>query len=88
MDSKLSGNSFDRLNEILVCAEDMEIDIPMIWKYLGELIGLMVQDESVPLNFLKEACEPLIASDKAKILVAEILHDAKPPIGKSNKFFV
>lgn len=54
----------------------MEIDIPMIWEYLGELIGLMVQDESVPLNFLKKACEPLRASNKAKILVAEILHNA------------
>lgn len=69
------------LNEILESAEDMEIDIPMIWEYLGELIGLMVQDESVPLNFLKKACEPLRASNKAKILVAEILHNASHQLG-------
>ncbi|KAK3598299.1 hypothetical protein CHS0354_010275 [Potamilus streckersoni] len=64
------------LNEILMFAEDMEIDIPKIWEYLGQLIGPMVQDGSVPLGFLKQVCEPLRANDKSGILVAEILHDA------------
>ena len=64
------------LNEILQFAEDMEIDVPKIWKYLGELVGPMVQDGSVPLSFLKQACTPLIENKKAGILVAEILHDA------------
>jgi hypothetical protein len=49
---------------------DMEIDIPKIWQYFGELIGPMVQDGSVPLSFLKEACQPLKESGKAGILVA------------------
>ncbi|KAL3861767.1 hypothetical protein ACJMK2_007788 [Sinanodonta woodiana] len=65
-----------RLNEILMFAEDMEIDIPKIWEYLGQLIGPMVQDGSVPLSFLKQVCEPLKANGKSGILVAEILHDA------------
>ena len=65
-----------RLNSALSYAEDMEIDIPKIWQYFGELIGPMVQDGSVPLSFLKEACQPLKESGKAGILVAEILHDA------------
>ncbi|KAL3861762.1 hypothetical protein ACJMK2_007784 [Sinanodonta woodiana] len=64
------------LNEILMFAEDMEIDIPKIWEYLGQLIGPMVQDGSVPLSFLKQVCEPLKANGKSGILVAEILHDA------------
>ena len=65
-----------RLNTVLGYAEDMEIDIPKIWQYLGELIGPMVQDGSLPLSFLKEACQPLKDSDKSGILVAEILHEA------------
>ena len=62
--------------EVVQFAEDMEIDIPQIWKYFGELIGPMIQDGSVPLSFLKQAAEPLKQSKKAGIFVAEILHDA------------
>ena len=67
-----------RLIEILEFAEDMEIDIPKIWKYLGELVGQMIQDGSVPLSFLKQAAKPLVdsPSNKAGIFVAEVLHDA------------
>ena len=64
-----------RLNEVLEFAEDMEIDIPKIWAYLGELIGPMVEDGSVPMSFLKDACKPLYGG-KAGVLVAAILHDA------------
>ncbi|XP_067659282.1 eukaryotic translation initiation factor 4 gamma 1-like [Haliotis asinina] len=69
------------LTEILQSAEDMEIDIPKIWQYLGELIGPMIQDGSVPLSFLKKACEPLKPSGKAGNLMAEILHDASQRLG-------
>ncbi|XP_071091109.1 eukaryotic translation initiation factor 4 gamma 3-like isoform X2 [Haliotis cracherodii] len=69
------------LAEILLSAEDMEIDIPKIWQYLGELIGPMIQDGSVPLSFLNKACEPLKASGKAGNLMAEILHDASQRLG-------
>lgn len=54
----------------------MEIDIPKLYQYFGELISPMVQDGSVPLSFLKEACQPLKEFGKAGILVAEILHNA------------
>jgi translation initiation factor 4G len=54
----------------------MEIDIPKIWQYFGELIGPMVQDGSVPLSFLRKAAEPLKESNKAGLLVAEVLHAA------------
>ncbi|XP_062567019.1 eukaryotic translation initiation factor 4 gamma 1-like isoform X2 [Saccostrea cucullata] len=64
------------LTEILQFAEDMEIDIPKIWQYFGELIGPMVQDGSVPLNFLRKAAEPLKENNKAGLLVAEVLHAA------------
>ena len=65
-----------RLTEVIQYAEDMEIDIPKIWQYFGELIGPMVQDGSVPLNFLRKAAEPLKENDKAGLLVSEVLHAA------------
>ncbi|XP_013390980.1 eukaryotic translation initiation factor 4 gamma 1 isoform X3 [Lingula anatina] len=69
------------LKEILEFAEDMEIDIPKIWDYLGELIGPMVQDGSIPLSFLRDACELLVVSNKAGTLIAAVLHDASHRLG-------
>ena len=65
-----------RLQDVLQYAEDLEVDIPMIWLYLAELIGPMVQDGTVPLSFLKEVAKPLIPCNKAGVFVAEILHTA------------
>ncbi|XP_050413319.1 eukaryotic translation initiation factor 4 gamma 3 isoform X2 [Patella vulgata] len=76
VDSYLKG-----LNKTLQKAENMEMDIPKIWLYLGELIGPMIQDGSVPLNFLKQACEPLQASGKSGVVVAAVLHDASRGLG-------
>jgi len=70
------GSFFGRLREILEFAEDMEIDIPKIWQYLGELIGPMVQDGSVPLLFVETAFQPLVRCGKAGILLAEVLNNA------------
>ena len=69
-------NSFCRITEVIQYAEDMEIDIPKIWQYFGELIGPMVQDGSVPINFLRKVAEPLKENNKAGLLVAEVLHAA------------
>ena len=72
------------LNELLEFAEDMEIDIPKIWNYLGELISPVVRDNVVPLQFLKQACAPLVASNKAGILVAAVLNDASQRLGHAD----
>ncbi len=61
---------------MLEFADDMSIDIPKIYTYLGELISPMIQDGSIPLSFLKTACEPLKVCNKAGTLVAQVLHDA------------
>ncbi|XP_052211936.1 eukaryotic translation initiation factor 4 gamma 1-like isoform X2 [Dreissena polymorpha] len=71
VDSYISG-----LLEVLEFAEDLEIDIPKIWQYYGEMISPMIQDSSVPLSFLKTAVGPLSQTNKAGVLLAEILHDA------------
>ena len=53
----------------------MEIDIPNIWQYFGELIGPVVQDGSVPLEILRPVAEPLKDINKAGELIAEVLYD-------------
>ncbi|XP_074654497.1 eukaryotic translation initiation factor 4 gamma 1-like isoform X3 [Tubulanus polymorphus] len=73
-------NYLKGLHEVLEYAEDMEIDVPKIWEYLGELIGPMVQDGSVPLSFLRDAVKPVQA--KAGHLMSEILHCAGHRLGK------
>ncbi|XP_076358075.1 eukaryotic translation initiation factor 4 gamma 3-like isoform X2 [Tachypleus tridentatus] len=64
------------LKSILENADDYAIDIPRIWEYLGELIGPMIQDGSIPLSLLKEAVEPCVASGTAGKLLTAVLHAA------------
>ena len=65
----------------------MEIDIPKIWQYFGELIGPMVQDGSVPINVLRKIAEPLKENNKAGLLVAEVLHAASHrEVGQAAKY--
>jgi translation initiation factor 4G len=78
------------LSELLSLVDDMVIDIPMIWQYLGELISPMIQTStdghtsSVPLEFLRDACQPLIDANNqmtAAKLVAVVINDAVHRMG-------
>jgi translation initiation factor 4G len=69
---------FYRLEEILEFAEDMEIDIPHIWKYLGELIGITITKHGLSLNSLNKSVEKLVRDkSKAAKLTAEVLISAR-----------
>ncbi|XP_072039724.1 eukaryotic translation initiation factor 4 gamma 1-like [Amphiura filiformis] len=69
------------LHEVLEFAEDMAIDIPLIWEFLGELMGSMIQDKRQPIDYLGKALEPVKPSGKAGVLLAEILRTAEKNIG-------
>ena len=71
---------FHSLNEVLEFAEDMAIDIPLIWQYLGEIIGSMIQDKSLSLDFLEKALGQVKASNKAHVLLAVVLTTAEKNI--------
>uniref|UniRef100_A0A672ZR55 Eukaryotic translation initiation factor 4 gamma 1 n=1 Tax=Sphaeramia orbicularis TaxID=375764 RepID=A0A672ZR55_9TELE len=65
---------FKGLHEILEVAEDMAIDIPHIWLYLGELITPMLHEGGIPMGDLfREVSKPLIPLGKAGILLVHIL---------------
>ena len=67
-----------RLEEILEFAEDMEIDIPHIWKYLGEMIGTTIIDNVLSLASLNTSIEKLVNNKpKAAKFMAEIMISAR-----------
>lgn len=56
-------------------AEDMAIDIPKIWQYLGELVGPVFDDRAVELNKLQKSLDMIQSSGKSGVFVAEVLKD-------------
>ena len=68
------------LVNILEFADDMAIDIPKIWEYLGEIVGPMIQDKSVPISFLRSIVEPL-KPEKVGQFLANVLNDAASRLG-------
>ncbi|XP_013777285.1 eukaryotic translation initiation factor 4 gamma 3-like [Limulus polyphemus] len=69
------------LKSVLELADDFEIDIPKIWLYLGELVGPMIQDGSIPLIVLKDAAQPCVANGTAGKLLSAVLHVAAEKLG-------
>lgn len=68
---------YSRLKQLLECAEDMEIDIPHVWKYFGELIGPLILDNVLSLQLLSDCIVSLILNKtKQAKLIAEILLNA------------
>lgn len=62
------------LHEILEVAEDMEIDIPHIWRYLAELITPMLHESGLTMGQLfREISKPLVPLGKAGVLFVQIL---------------
>ena len=48
------------LNEVLEFAEDIEIDVPKIWDYLGEILSPVVAHSVLPLSFLSSIFPTLV----------------------------
>ena len=65
----------------------MACDIPLIYKYLGEVIGPVVYDGTLPLNKVKDSLEPLVQQNKAGHVMAEALSVAVQIAGVSNSTF-
>ena len=50
------------LNEVLEFAEDIAIDIPKIWDYLGEILSPVVSQSALPLSILASIYPSLVRS--------------------------
>ena len=65
------------LNEVLEYAEDMELDIPKIWDYLGEILAPALSQPPHHLNTLAHINPPLVKVGKAADLAAKVLLQVK-----------
>lgn len=65
------------LNEVLEYAEDMELDIPKIWDYLGEILAAALFQPSLPFHTLTKVYPPLVEAGKAAELAAKALLQVK-----------
>jgi translation initiation factor 4G len=70
------------LTAIVDLAPDFAVDIPHIYKYVGEILSPIVYDGTLPLNKVKDTLEPLIQKNKAGIVMAEALSGAVQIAGK------
>jgi translation initiation factor 4G len=67
------------LQSILEDADDMSIDIPKIWQYLGEFIAPMLQHAG--LSFVASACRQLVVPERVPVFVDEVLKSASELLG-------
>lgn len=72
------------LTAVVSFAPDFSVDIPYIYKYIGEVLGPMVYDGLLPLNKVKDTLESLIRNSKAGIIMAEALSSAVSIAGKED----
>jgi len=61
------------LGPVIEFAPDFAVDIPHIYKYLGEVLGPIVFDATLPLNKVEDTVQPLVSMNKAGIVMAEAL---------------
>ena len=64
------------LEQFLEYAEDIEIDIPQLWNYLGELLGPTAFDRNIDLNELFKCILKYVTKHKAAKLFAYMLQTA------------
>jgi MA3 domain len=89
----LSNSQYiEGLRSLLAGAEEMVLDIPRIWQYLGELISPMVEEGAgLPLVSLRTAFQPLLdctGGDKAGVVMAVVLRDAVRRLVRTIRFLL
>ena len=65
-----------RLEQVLEYAEDIEIDIPQLWNYLGELLGPTAFDGNIDLKEFFKCVLKYVPKHKAAKLFAYMLQTA------------
>ena len=55
----------------------MELDIPKIWDYLGEILAAALFQPPLPFHTLTKVCSPLVEAGKAAELAAKVLLQVK-----------
>jgi translation initiation factor 4G len=61
------------VNGVLEYVEDILIDIPNYWEYFANVVGSILLEKTVDLNFLKESCSFLLENGQAGKYVSAVL---------------
>jgi translation initiation factor 4G len=71
--------------EVLEYVEDLEIDIPQIWTYLGHLFAPLVDgnDNLFPFKHFKQIADPLVKIHRGGKFMGSVLGEAKRKMGVS-----
>ncbi|EFA81954.1 type A von Willebrand factor domain-containing protein [Heterostelium album PN500] len=64
-------NFKEGLKEVLDSIEDIEIDLPFASKFLAQVVGVCIEAEVFPLNYLEEAYIDLVDNGKAESMLKE-----------------
>lgn len=51
-----------RLNEVLEFADDLAMDIPKLWMYMGEILAPLFSSATLPLSVLCEVPKPMVST--------------------------
>jgi len=70
---------------VIEFAPDFAVDIPHIYKYLGEVLGPIVFDATLPVSKLNDVLKPLVSMNKAGVVMAEALSIAVKLAGGSEE---
>ena len=73
---------------MLEFAEDIEIDVPKIWQYLGEIVISVIEDGTISLDILTKAPSSVIESGKVALLLAEVLKLSEKDNGEFSFHFI
>ena len=76
------------VNAILKLAEDLQIDIPKFWEYFADMIGTILVEKTLDMNFLKETSTFLLVSGlPGKYVSAVLTQMAKVDLGSAVKLW-
>lgn len=82
-ENKIEAKAFEEgLKRVVEIADDMAIDVPKISTYLSQIIAPLFNENS-SVQFLANACEPIMDKPICGELIAEVLHSASNRLGHS-----
>lgn len=80
----VSGEHFlAGINEILECAPDLYIDIPMLYDYLAKFIAPQIEKKHITFVQIFRLCENIISSNHGHMFLKAVIRDLKESMGPS-----
>ncbi|XP_069365227.1 eukaryotic translation initiation factor 4 gamma 3-like isoform X4 [Maniola hyperantus] len=80
----ISGEHFlVGMTEILECAPDLYIDIPMLYEYLGKFFAPQIEKKHITFVQTFSLCENIIMSNQGHMFLKTVIRDLKESMGPS-----